>query len=361
MLAKARQFAARHVRAIVGSLVLLVAFGWVLRAGGLPLLPPAGALKSLDLAYFSGFVLLMFVHMGLRFLRYSYLIRSFANVGLRRILTINAIALALITFLPLRLGEVSRPAMLRERGHVSAWAVAGTVGAERIIDGVVFSLMLLLGGLVAVPHEPLPTHIGDLPIPPRLVTQGGKVAGLIFGAAFLVMALFYWYRELARNITEKLLGVVSRRLAERVAEIVGRLSDGLRFLVNPRDTSLYLLVTFLSIAANVWAIEMLAHAAGIPELTFAQTSVVLGLLALGFGLPNAPGFFGSVQLALYAGLAAYIAPEKVSREGSVLVFLFYVTYLAIVVLLGAISAVVESVAAPSSGGGQAGQSQSVIP
>jgi uncharacterized protein (TIRG00374 family) len=285
--------------------------------------------------------------MGFRFARYSFLIRSFATVGMRRILTINAIALALITFLPLRLGEVSRPAMLRERGHVSAWAVAGTVGAERIIDGVVFSLMLLIGGLIAVPHEPLPTQIGNLPIPPHLVTQGGKVAGVVFGAAFFVMALFYWYREFARRITEKIVGIASKRLAERVADIVGRLSDGLRFLVNPRDTALYMIVTVLSIAANVWAIALLAQAVGIPELTFAQASVVLGLLALGFGLPNAPGFFGSVQLALYAGLAAYIAPEKVAREGSALVFLFYVTYLGIVVLLGAISAVVEYAASSS--------------
>jgi glycosyltransferase 2 family protein len=356
VLASARQFVVRHVRAIIGSLVLLVAFGWVLRAGGLPLVPPAGALKNLDLTYFAGFVLLMFAHMGFRFARYSFLIRSFATVGIRRVLTINAIALALITFLPLRLGEVSRPAMLRERGHISAWAVAGTVGAERVIDGVLFSLMLLLGSLIAVPHEPLPTHIGDLPIPPRLVTQGGRVAGLIFGAAFLVMALFYWYRAFARRMTEKVVGIVSQRLAERVADIVGRLSDGLRFLVNPRDTALYLVVSLLSIAANVWAIQLLAHATGIPELTFAQSTVVLGLLALGFGLPNAPGFFGSVQLALYAGLAAYIAPDKVSREGSALVFLFYLTYLAIVVLLAAVSVVVEY--AP---GQKTAESQSVSP
>jgi uncharacterized membrane protein YbhN (UPF0104 family) len=137
-----------------------------------------------------------------------------------------------------------------------------------------------------------------------------------------------------------------------VADIVERLSDGLRFLTNPRDTVLYLVVTALSIIANVWAIELLANAAGIPELTFAQAAVVLGLLALGFGLPNAPGFFGSVQLALYAGLAAYVTPQKVSAEGSVVVFLFYTSYLAIVVLLGAVSAVVEYAhPAPAAPGG----------
>jgi glycosyltransferase 2 family protein len=337
-------FVKKRAAATVASLVLAAALVWILNRGGLPLLPEAGALAQLDTPYFTAFVLLMAVHMFTRFARYHFLIAPLARLPMRRILTINAIALALITFLPLRLGEVARPAMLRKKGQLSAWAVTGTVGAERVVDGVVISMLLLAGLAIAAPHEPMPSKIGNLPIPAALVTGGATVASLVFGSAFVVMACFYWFRRQASQLTERVIGVVSPRFAKRAAEILGRLSDGLKFLVVPRYSLPYLAITLFSLGSQVWSVELLAHAVGIPELTFAQALVVLGLVGLGFGMPNAPGFFGTVQLALYAGLAAYVAPEKVAREGATLVFLFYVVYLAIIVLMAAISLVVEYLA-----------------
>jgi uncharacterized membrane protein YbhN (UPF0104 family) len=109
----------------------------------------------------------------------------------------------------------------------------------------------------------------------------------------------------------------------------------------------YLAVTLISVLSLPLGVEVLAEAVGLSELTFPQSMVVLGVLALGFTAPNAPGFFGMVQLALYAGLATYIAPDKVAHEGSVLVFVYYAAYLAVVTLLGAIALVVELVASSS--------------
>jgi uncharacterized membrane protein YbhN (UPF0104 family) len=88
-------------------------------------------------------------------------------------------------------------------------------------------------------------------------------------------------------------------------------------------------------------LQLLALAVGMPELSLAQATVVLGVLALGFSAPNAPGFFGVVQLALYAGLATYISPDKVAHEGAIFVFLFYSVYLLNVTLLGAIALAIE--------------------
>ncbi len=45
---------------------------------------------------------------------------------------------------------------------------------------------------------------------------------------------------------------------------------------------------------------------------------------------------------MYAGLAVYLAPESVAREGGVFVFLFYVTYLGIIVLQAGLALLVES-------------------
>lgn len=323
----------RHARALVASVALLLAFAWILRAGALPLIPRAEAFARVDPWGVTWMGSLLLTSTLLRLARYRFLIAPIAFVPLRRIMTISCVSLGLLTFLPFRIGEVARPAMLREKGRLSGWAVTGTVGAERIIDGIVFSLALILGLLFAHPHEPLPDRIGDLPVPAALVPSAAQIAALVFGGAFLVMAAFYWWRDLARRVTERVLGVFSRSLALRVASAVERLSEGLRFLPDLRNSGLFLLFTLVALFAQTYGILLLSRAVGLPGLSFAESTVVLGVLGLSFALPNAPGFFGSFQLALYAGLAVYVAPDRVVNEGSVFVFLFYVIYVGQVILL----------------------------
>lgn len=343
----------RHAVAFLGSLALLFGFIWILRAGALPVLPRSEDLARIEPWGAVWMALLLLTSTLIRLARYQFLIAPIADIPIRRLMSISCVALGLLTFLPFRLGEVARPAMMREKGKLSGWAVTGTVGAERIIDGMVLSAGLMIGLFFAVPHHPLPDRIGDLPVPAALVPRAAQFAVLLFGTAFLVMTAFYWWRALARRITERLLGVVSRSFASRVADAVERLSDGLRFLPDFRSSGLFLLATLLALFAQVWGIYLLSRAVGLPGLSFAESTVVLGVLGLGFALPNAPGLFGSFQLALYAGLAVYIAPERVVKEGSVFVFAFYVTYIAHVVLLALWGILAES-AASANGSGMGG-------
>jgi uncharacterized membrane protein YbhN (UPF0104 family) len=336
-------FLRRHAKAIIASVALTIGLVWVMRAGALPILPPKGTLERVDAVALTLFVLAMLGHMLIKFGRYRFLIAPLAHLSMRRIMTISAISTALITLLPFRLGELARPALLREKGKLSGWAITGTVGAERIIDGVAFSILLLLGLALAPPNEPLPDHIGGLAVPAALVPGAAIVAICGFGVALLVMALFFWWRDFARKLTLRVVGVVSKSLAERLAETVSNVSDGLKFLPNLRYTVPYLITTALIILLEVWGLSTLSSAVGLPPLSFAQGAVLTGVLALGFALPNAPGFFGAIQLALYAGLAMYVSPAAVVHEGATLAFLFYITYLGLVLLLAVVALLVEYV------------------
>jgi glycosyltransferase 2 family protein len=329
----ATDFIKRHSRALFASLALVVGFVWVLRAGALPLLPPAGSLDRCDWGLVGLSVLGLLLSMLTRLGRSYFLLVPIAQMSFRRVFTTLCISLGLITFLPFRLGEVARPALLREKGKLSGWAVTATVGAERVIDGVVFGLMLLIGLAFAEPHEPLPDHIGNLPVAAALVPRAAKLATAGFGVLLVTMALFFFWRSQARRATEAVLGIFSKRFAGRVADAVERVSEGLRFLPNLRYTGAFLAVTAFCLVCHILALQVLARAVGLPDLTFAQATVVLGVLALGFAVPNAPGFFGSIQLALYAGLAVYVEPAKVVREGAAFVFVFYVIYLSLVILV----------------------------
>jgi hypothetical protein len=338
----------RYVRIAIASVVLIIGFVWVLRSGSLPLLPPAGTLSTLKILPFIGFLACMVAHLLIRYGRCYFLIAPIAKVPLRRIMTINGMAMALITFMPFRLGELARPVMLRERGKISAWAVTATVGAERIVDGLLFSAMLLFGLFLAEPASPLPERVGDLPISAAIVPRAGMLASIGFGAVFVVMVIFYRFRKFSIRVTEKVFGLVSPKLGARIAELVGRVSDGLRFLADARTAVPYTVITIGCLVAHVWGVQLLAYAVGLDEVTFAQAMVMVGMLALGFATPNAPGGFGAVQLALYAALAVYVAPARVVHQGGALVFLFHASYLALIVIIALLSLLAETRTAQSS-------------
>src|SRR6185312_16263321 len=89
----------RNIRAAIASVVLIVGFGWLMNRGGLPLLPPEGTMEHIALMPFTVFVLGMVFHFVTRFARCHYLYAPITPVPMRKILTINAIAMALITLL----------------------------------------------------------------------------------------------------------------------------------------------------------------------------------------------------------------------------------------------------------------------
>jgi glycosyltransferase 2 family protein len=107
----------------------------------------------------------------------------------------------------------------------------------------------------------------------------------------------------------------------------------LKFLTDVRSSGPFLALTVGGLLIHVVALQLMAHSVGLRELDFAQCLVLLGVLGLSYALPNAPGFFGTVQLSLYAGLAVYVSPEKVTHEGAALVFAFYALYLGSVVVV----------------------------
>jgi hypothetical protein len=326
-----QSFIARYARPLLASIVLAFGLFWVLRRGALPVLPPEGTLAGCSWGGAGFSVLLLLLSTQVRLVRFTFLISPIAKVPLLRLMTISWIALGVISFLPFRLGEFARPAMLREKGRLSGWAVTGTVGAERIIDGVLFAAMLLLGLKFAVSRSPLPDHVGGLNVNPAWVPRAAGGMAVTFIGAFCAMGLFYFARNQTQRFLRRTLGLVSSKAAEKLIRVVEKAAEGLQFLANPRTTLPFLGLSVVGLLFHVWGVQWIAIAVGLPQIGFAEACVLTGVLGLAFALPNAPGFFGTIQLALYAALALYVPPEQVINEGAALVFIYYVTYLVTVV------------------------------
>jgi hypothetical protein len=320
----AHGFFQKHGVKLAVSIVIAVAFAWTLERGGLPLIPPASAFQQVKIANCVAFTALLVCWHFVRATRWRHLLAPIADVPVRRILAVSWIGFAAILLMPLRAGEFVRPYMIRDKGKVSMAAATGTIGAERIIDGLFLTIILGVCLQLSQPLSPLPDHIGKLQIPVAAVPVSAYLSLLGFVCAFGLMALFYWRPSVGHKFVQKTLGLFSRNLAERAADFVARTADGLKFLPNLRHTGPFLLETALYWTANGLGTWLLARGCGIESITVTQGFVVMGVCGVGILVPAGPGLFGAFQASVYAALAMYFRDDLVLGPGGVFVFLLYV-------------------------------------
>jgi glycosyltransferase 2 family protein len=312
---------------LAGASLLAVLGLWqVLRAGALPFLPPEvnPALVGIGnlVAYSSAWLLVIF----LKAWRWRFQLAPVEIIPMRRILSASIVGYAATLLLPFRSGEVVRPALIARNTRVSFLAAVSTSASERIIDAVFASAILLSSLASAEVITPLPDHIGELAIPTRVVTVFGYGAAATSIAAVVAVVLFRAFHDAALSLIRATLGRVWQRAADWVISVLTELARGLAFLTSRHAAS------FVAVSAAYWIAYCLSawfllRVAGFPEVTLAQTGAVVGTLAFGMSLPNAPGFFGTFQIAIYASLALFFPAERVQTHGAVFVFWLYVLQL----------------------------------
>lgn len=336
-----RSWLRRHAAKVVLSLVVAACFGWLLHKGALPVAPNKSSFAHVRWWTLFTYLALWTAVAYVRGARWKLLLDPIAKVPLRRIVAVSFIGFAAIALLPVRTGEAVRPYMIRKKGELSGWAATGTIAAERIIDGLVLCAMLVVGLALSTPLSPLPDHIGNLPISPAVVPKSAYIALAVFMTAFLVMGIFFAQRVWARRMTERVIGVVSPKLATWLADRVEHIADGLRFLAKGDVT-----VKFVGATIAYWLINaagnwLLAWGSGFDNFTLPESIVVTGVVALGILVPNAPGFFGAYQFSMYAALALFFPNDLVVGPGGAYVLLMYGSQLFVTVATGAVGLLME--------------------
>lgn len=319
------------------SLGVAALFWRLLRAGALPLVPDREELAAVrwwTVALYLG--LWSVVHV-LRAARWQLLLRPLCGVSMGRVLHAAFIGFLAVLALPLRAGEFVRPLIIRRKGELSAWSALGTIGAERIVDGWVLSVMLFLALKLSPRVSPLPSQIGELPIAVALIPVAAYSALGVFAVALLSMTVFYFWQDPAQRLLRVTVGSVSPGAARWLGARVAKLSAGLGFLSRWRDAVPFVALTVAYWALNAAATWVLAAGIGLPSFGYGPACVLTGVLALGILVPNAPGFFGTYQLSLYGALALFYPEELVRGRGAVLVFLLYVGQVAVTLSFALVS------------------------
>lgn len=319
-----RSLLRRHGMKAVVSLVIAFAFAWVLLRAGLPIVPDRRAFARTNWTLVGAHTAILMTMHFFRAYRWRHLLRPLnPEISTRRIISASWLGFTGILLLPLRAGEFVRPWLIRDRNKISFSAALGTMGAERVIDGLMVTGVLGVA-LVMVPRlDPLPKTFGDLKIPVAAIPAAGYAALFLFVALFVAMAVFYFAREFSKKVIHVTIGRISPKLGEKVASVVGGLAEGLHFLASGKHGVPFIAETFFYWMLNGLGIWVLGLASGLP-FHFGHACAVMGVVAVGILVPAGPGLFGAFQASSYGALAMYFAPSTITWEGAVFVFLFYV-------------------------------------
>ncbi len=317
----------RVVPRIVASVLIGGGFLWLLMRGGLPLLPPSSALAHLPVAHLLGYFALLLGGIALRTHRWVYLIRPIApEVPVRRIMGVCMLGFAAVFLAPLRSGELVRPYLISQTGRPTFMQAAGTVAAERIIDGLMVTFYTFVALSLATKISPLPSKLGDLPLPVAAVPAAAYGALIVFSCAFAGMTAFYLARGLAGRVTRKVVGVVSTRAAEFAAGTLERLADGLSFLPSRGNLLPFLRATLGYWVCGILSQWVLLRGLGL-DASLAQATACVGIQGLGSLVPAGPGMFGAYQIAAFSALAMFFPMAQVTTAGAVFVFVTYTAQL----------------------------------
>jgi uncharacterized protein (TIRG00374 family) len=227
--------------------------------------------------------------------RWEYLLRPLgARVPLFRLLLISSVGFMAILALPARLGEFVRPHLVKQRGTLGMSAALGTVAVERIVDGLLVSLM------IAICCATLPTAPWWLVWVPLAV----------FGAAtvFLVFGLLWPEGTVRFCIRVSLLERIWPAGAARISSMLRGMLSGFRVLGDGRN-----LAAFVGMSAVYWfwngfGMWLLARGMDVP-LPMSGAFVTMGVIVVGITLPNAPGLIGQFHAFTKLGLMLYAVPQ----------------------------------------------------
>lgn len=258
------------------------------------------AFTVMDWNYLLGFVAFLAVVHLTRTWRWHYLLVPIgARLSFARLFAVSSVGFMAILALPARLGEFVRPALVRERGQVSASAALGTVAVERIIDGLVISILVFSAFSMRrgpdAPYWMMPTAYAAL---------------ALFSAAMIFLLLAMRGPEKTVDLALRLSLI--QRLAPRVAAVLREkllsMISGFFVLRDARNLLLFLLWTAVYWAANGAGMWVLARGFGL-ELSLVGSFATMSLVAVGITLPNSPGLVGQYQWFTQLGLSLYVGAE----------------------------------------------------
>jgi hypothetical protein len=200
---------------------------------------------------------------------------------------ITAIGFMTISILPARLGEFTRPFLVKQKSGIRISSTMATIVVERVFD--LLTLMVVLGMVILT-----------IPLPPEIF-KTGLIILIIVLAVFVLLLLLVGKKELSLKILNIVFDKLPGRAGDFMRNQLHAFIEGLEILPDVKKT---LYVAFLS--AIIWGLLALScylmfFSFGF-KLSLINAFALTVIIAIGVMLPAAPGFVGNYHYACVLGL-----------------------------------------------------------
>jgi hypothetical protein len=229
--------------------------------------------------------------------RWRVLLRPVAEVPFYPALSATVVGFGATMVMPLRVGELVRPALLGRRVGIRMSAAISSVVLERLFDMLLVILCFLPVGLL----YPIPAYL----------KRTAAVLAILASAGFIVLLVVQRNHARARAMLDWLLARVPTRLARRLRPVAEGFLDGLGGLADG-----WTVVVVLAYSAYLWGVITLTYLFALLALDIAVPSLVatslatMVIVAAFVFLPQAPGFVGTWQAGCVLALGLFGVPKE---------------------------------------------------
>lgn len=255
------------------------------------------ASSQANLYYWIPALLIQYLLMLIRALRWQYLMRSIKGIGVWSLFSATTIGFMANNLLPARMGEFVRAYVIGNKEEVSITSSFATIIVERIFDMIT---VLLLAMAVFLLFD-LPGGVSEIK---DMVKRGAYGLMVVIMVAVLFLYFLVGYREKCLSVIRGILRPFPERLQEQSALFLGSLASGLEIVKGGRPLFMVSLYSILTWLVSALPIYIITASFGF-WLPFSSALLILILLAFAVSVPSSPGYVGPFHYAVYLGLGFY--------------------------------------------------------
>jgi uncharacterized protein (TIRG00374 family) len=238
--------------------------------------------------------------------RWDFLLRPLGvSLPLKRLLLVSSVGFMAILALPVRLGEFVRPYFVTRERKLRMSAALGSVAVERIIDGLLISILFFVAYLVSA---------GDMFSRQLRLWAWLSLLGFLGLTIFLAFARVWTEKTIEFALRVSLLPTLAPKRAHQVADKLRALISGFHSITDKRNFAIFLVQSVLYWGANGLGMWILARQMGLP-ISLGAAYAIMSFTGVVLSLPNSPGLVGQFHAGIKLGLLAYLPETVVNARG----------------------------------------------
>jgi len=242
------------------------------------------ALRDFDYRYLVPGIVLYFIGVWFRAVRWSILLKPVVTISSREALPVVVIGFMANNLLPFRAGELARAYALNQRTGASKAAALATIAVERLFDGITMLAFILGAGTVVS----LTSELRHVAI----------IAFIVFMIGIVLLTLLTVGGNFRDRLIQIVLGPLPTTLADRVERMAESFLAGLGVLRRRRDLIMVALCSVLAwgFEASMYWVVARGFEEPLPEkMAGAAAILTTGVANLATLIPSSPGYVGPFE------------------------------------------------------------------